>query len=70
MERKIRTTGQRHLKVIQDYCKNCKGVIKKNSTSLVEVLTKIKFQTTFYTYTSLSDTYCEKGTHTYEYQKF
>ena len=42
----------------------------KNYNALVEILTKIKFQTTFYTYTSFSDTYCEKETHTHEYQKF
>jgi len=46
------------------------GVIKKNYNSLVEILTKIEFRTIFYTYTSLSDTHCEKETHTYEYQVF
>jgi hypothetical protein len=56
--------------IIPDYCKNRKGVVMKNYNALVEILTKIKFQTTFYTYTSFSDTYCEKETHTHEYQKF
>jgi len=37
MERKIRTTDKRHLKIIPDYCKNYKGVIKKNYHLLVDI---------------------------------